>query len=914
MKDSRYIIGIDLGTTNIAVTFVDLKSENKTINLFKVPQLVAPGEIDELALFPSFCFFFDENLNKKEHMNPSWNSENFYTVGAYARDFGATIPNRFISSAKSWLCHSGVERREKILPWGGNIQEVMHSPLKVSSYYIDYIKNAWNHKYGNHKDSHGNPCVFEEQNVVLTIPASFDETARGLTIEAAKLSGCRHISLIEEPLAAFYSWLDINMASWQDNIAIGEKVLVIDVGGGTTDFSIIELNENGSLERTAAGNHLLLGGDNIDIAIARKIEEHWNKKLPNADWLTLCQKTRQAKEVLLNDLNLKSTDITLLSQGSSVIGNHKKYILKRSELEELLIEGFFPVINSDAPSPQRKKGIQKMGLPYETDPSVSAHLLHFLKYAQSISCNPTKDSDALFPDKVLFNGGTMIPKILRERIIRCIEGWFKDRKIEEFASRDLSLAVAFGASYFGRTKSYGGIKVKTASTRSYYLKVAEDSDKKNLAKVLCIMPRGSEENKLIRTPGEFLVETNRTVHFPLLSSSTRTKDKEGDFISDNEELSSVSSLFSMLKYGKNHEKTAIKVSIAAELTESGVLKIELDSETTSHKWPLKFDVRLISDEEQAPDSSKAITFETDIYDNANAVIKSYFDSKQTHKNLLKELEKITASSKDKWPIHFLRHLADTLLAIDYKTLKQPVIESKWLNLCGFSLRPGFGDPEDEIRLRKVWQMWQENPNNPNDTQTISEWWVFWRRIMPGFKSGHQLSMYQELSKELFPKNIYQQRIKLGEQPKAEMYKCLGALELLSEKQKKIIGNILIQRANKLQPYEYWVLSRLGSRKLFHAPTNAVLHTDTVEKWVLELLDDQSNRCSEKLFAVSRMASLTPDRALNLSSQTVHKAISFLKDSKAPTHWIKHLESVIEDDTQEQAKLLGDSIPFGLSIG
>lgn len=911
MKDSRYIIGIDLGTTNIAVTFVDLNSKNRPISLFKVPQLIAMGETDELALFPSFCFSFDEKLNKKEQMNPAWNSECLNTVGVYARDYGAAIPNRFISSAKSWLCHSGVERKERILPWGGNIPEVMHSPLEVTSFYLSYIRKAWNHKYGSQKDRYGNPCLFEEQNIIITIPASFDETARELTIEAAKLAGCKYINLLEEPLAAFYSWLDLNSETWRNQIAEGEKVLVVDVGGGTTDFSIIELNENGALERTAAGNHLLLGGDNIDIAIARKAEEKWKTELPHAEWLTLCQKTRQAKELLLNDLKLKSADITLLSQGSSIIGSLKKYTLERTEIEELLIKGFFPLIERDAPSPQKKKGIQKMGLPYETDPSIPAHLLQFLKYANTISAQSSNKGDALFPAKILFNGGTMIPIMLRDRIIKCIQGWFNGRKIEELNSRDLSLAVAYGASYFGRTKSHGGIKVKTASTRSYYLEVASEHNNKTRAKTLCIMPRGADENKVIRTPGVFTVETNRTVHFPLSSSSTRTLDKEGDFLAKSEELSSIASLFSMLRYGKNHEKTALKVSIASELTESGILKVELDSQNSSHKWPLKFDIRLIN-EENFISTAKTITFDTDIYDKANLLIKNYFDGISTDRNLFKGLEEITDTKKEEWPLPFLRTIADTLLGIDYRTLTTPSLKSRWLNLCGFALRPGFGDPEDELRLRKVWRFWSQNPNNSNDSQTVSEWWVFWRRIMSGLKSGHQLSMYQELAKELFPKNIYQQRIKLGEQPKAEMYRCLGSLELLPEKYKKNIGNILIQRAKKLEPFEYWVLARIGARKLFHAPVNNVLDSKTVDSWVSELLKD-SSLIQDKLFAISRMSSLTPDRAVNLPGQTVSKAISFLQKSKAPDHWIKHLETVIEDDAQEKAKLLGDSIPLGLSI-
>ena len=885
----------------------------KLSSLFKIPQIVAPGELEDLELFPSFCFFFDKKLNKEEMMNPAWNSKSPYTVGSYARDYGATVPNRFISSAKSWLCHSGVERKEKILPWGGNLEEVMHSPLSITSFYLSYIKKAWNHKYAHLKDSFGNLCLFEDQNIIITIPASFDETARELTIEAAKLAGCRQVNLIEEPLAAFYSWLDMNAESWQNQIQKDEKVLVIDIGGGTSDFSIIALNENGALERTAAGNHLLLGGDNIDIAIAKKIEEKWKTELSHGDWLTLCQKTRQAKELLLNQLELKSTDITLLSQGSSIIGNLRKYTLERSELEGLLIEGFFPFISSDSSSPLKKKGIQKMGLPYESDPSIPSHLLQFLKYAQSVSAKSTKETGILlFPNKVLFNGGTMIPKILRERIISSIQNWFDGKNIQELASRDLTLAVAYGASYYGRTKVHGGVKVKTAASKSYYLKVAH-ANKSGADKVICIMPRGADENLKVHTQGSFTVETNKTVHFPLFSSATRIGDKAGVFLEESEDISFVSSLFSILRYGTKQEKIPLKAGIVSELTESGVLKIEIESQTTSHKWPLKFDVRLINDEDTNALTENLVTFDHETVEKSKAFLKGYFSlDKSQNISIFKELEAITSATREKWPMHFLRSLADTLLDIDYKTLILADFESRWLNICGFVLRPGFGDPEDEIRLRKAWQLWPAGLNNPNDPQTVSEWWVFWRRIISGLKSGHQISIYNELSKHLLPKGIYQQRIKLGEQAKAEMFRCLGSLELISEKQKKFVGNILIERGKKLESYEYWVLARIGARKLFHASANCVIGAKTSELWISMLLKG-STPSQDKLFAISRMAALTPDRALNVSSETVLGAISFLRKAKAPVHWIKHLETVTTDDTQEKTKLLGDSIPLGITV-
>jgi molecular chaperone DnaK (HSP70) len=912
MYESKFIIGIDLGTTNIAVTYIDIEDQDRVIQQFDITQFSAPGEIAKSKLLPSFYFYPDSKITSKETMDLPWKKKTKYAVGIYAREYGSAIPNRFISSAKSWLCHVGVDRRSKILPWGGDIEDIKCSPLGITSYYLKHIKSAWNHEFGKIKDSSGSNCIIEDQQVVITIPASFDETARELTLESAKLAGYKNINLLEEPLAAFYSWLNSNDKNWKDYIAPGEKALVIDVGGGTCDLSVIEMTESGSLVRSVAGNHLLLGGDNIDIAIARKIEEFWKTKLIPGEWLTLCQKTRHSKEILLST-DKEETDIVLFAQGSSIIANMRKYSLKKKELEEMLLDGFFPVIDADSKGPSKKTAIQQMGLPYEHDPGLTKHILQFLKYAHKVSENPSSDNDILYPNKILFNGGTMIPGILRERVLKIIKNWFPKSDIEELDSIDLSLAVAYGASYYGRTRRGEGVKVKSGTSRSYYLQVANDSAD-NKGKLVCIMPRGIDENIQIVTPSKFNVEANQSVKFPLYNSSTRIGDKEGAVLDNEDEVSFLSALTSVLRYGKL-DKKKLKAELVSELTETGVLKIHINSLDTIHRWPLNFDVRLLTsdDNENAPTRSvvldESITKKAELY-----IIEAFSSGKTSMSSIIKELEKIIGLSKDKWPLQSLRSFADALLKIKYKSLSLPQKEARWLNLCGYCLRPGFGDPEDEIRLRKVWALWFSGMNNKNNSQIVAEWWVFWRRIISGLKSGHQRTVYQGLHINLYPKGKYQNKIKAGEQAKTEMWRCLGSLELLPNKIKLEIGNVLISRIKNLQGYEFWVLARLGARRLFHAKSNHVIQPNLISGWLAKLIAASKALVSQdRLFAVSRIAAMTGDRMIDVDSELQEASKEYLKKEKSPENWIAHLDGVKKDSIQEQAKMLGDSIPLGISI-
>lgn len=916
MHKSRFIIGIDLGTTNIAVTFVDTYEKERGIRLFRIPQFIAPGEVNESELLPSFCFFPDKKLLPDNSMNLPWMNKMDYAVGVYGRDYGSAIPNRFVSSVKSWLCHAGVNRKGKMLPWGSQLENILKSPVEITSYYLDHIRKSWDHKFSKIKDIDGNSCNLIDQQVVITVPASFDETARELTIESANKAGYKNICLLEEPLAAFYSWLDNNGADWEKIIHPGENILIIDVGGGTCDFSMIEMNNDGVLSRTATGSHLLLGGDNIDIAIARKIEQRWNIKLSSGEWLTLCQKTREAKEKILSS-DIDEIDVVLLSQGSSIVGNIKKHILKRSFLEELIIDGFFSKIPKNSDAPVKKSGIQTMGLPYEPDPILTKHLLHFLKYALKVSqINSTEiSSDSLLkPDKILFNGGTMIPEIVRKQIIDVVTDWFLDGKvIQELQSKDFSLAVAYGASYYARTKRGEGVKVKSGTALSYFLKVSSGSE--NSDNYVCVMPRGTDENARIVTPKNFKLGANKKVQFPLFSTATRLNDTTGSMLNTDEELSFVSSLQCVLRFGKTVEKE-IKAKIVSELTETGILKIWLESKESNHKWPLNFDIRLLSVEDSIDSSDNSIVLDAgQVSDVCKMITDTFNSNSDDYVSIIKRMEKSLELSKNKWPLHVLRSFADSLLSIPYETLIIPKKEAKWLNLCGFCLRPGFGDPEDELRLRKIWKLWFKGMNNPNNSQVVADRWVFWRRVVAGLKSGHQKSIYQALYKVISPKGVYANKIKSGIQPKTEMWRCMGSLELLPSAQKTTLGKLLTSRKTRLESFEYWVLARLGARHLFKAPTNHVLPAKTVINWLESLIDTNTPKgvLQDKLFTVFRLAALTGDRSIDIEPQILTKSLEFLKNNNAPAQWSNHLQNVKKESILEQSRILGDSMPLGLKI-
>src|SRR5579872_4249873 len=572
-------IGIDLGTTNSALAYIDSTDEADypTIHVLNVPQYVAPGRIESLRTLPSFLYLGDQE----------------YT-GVYAREQGAIVPTKSVNSAKSWLSNPAVDRTAKILPWDAQEGGRVLSPVEVSTRILKHLADAW-------QKQHGSPV--SEHNVVLTVPASFDEEARELTVIAARDAGIEKLTLLEEPAAAFYSWIAHNLAQSRKKLFDGQTVLVCDVGGGTSDFSLIKVSREGDMvnfTRTAVGKHLLLGGDNLDLTLAWLVETKLNVPLSIRQRSGLRRQCSAAKEKLLNDPTLKSVEITVLGTGSALIGKSLKSEILREEALELALEGFLPFTErGELPKDEKRSLFRELGLPYVSDPAVTRHLNQFLE--------PTGQA----PDAILFNGGFFIPTILQERVADVVGRWY-DKRPEILENTELDLAVARGAAYYSYVRATGsGVLVRGGLPRTYYIGLGEPREGKFPA--VCLVPRGAEEGNAIEIDNDALqLVANRPVSFRLYSSLTRSDDKLGDvldFAAGDPDLHMHAPLHAVIRFGKKAEERLIPVKLGARLTEIGTLETWCESKISDNRWRLQFELRKQAAKQPAERKAAAVVSE-----------------------------------------------------------------------------------------------------------------------------------------------------------------------------------------------------------------------------------------------------------------------------------------------------------------
>ena len=628
LDDQRYIIGIDLGTTNSAAAYVDLQAQeggDKRIKLFPIPQMTGPGEVSRLPVLPSFLYIPGDYDISKESLSDDWTGDDHTFAGAFARDHGAKVPARLVSSAKSWLCHANADRKAPILPWGTSAEVQKVSPVYATAAYLKHIRRAWNQAHRQEE------AWLQDQVVIITVPASFDEVARELTLEASAMAGMGPVILLEEPLAAFYSWLMANERQWDQFVKPNELVLVCDVGGGTTDFTLIYLREvdDGSprFERIAVGDHLILGGDNIDLALARHIELQFSHKQHSAGgdrWKNLCHQSRQAKEALLEG-KAESSKITLMGTGSQLIAGTLAATLKREDATRLVLDGFFPLA---AAGPQicgsQRKGITEFGLPYEQEPAVTRQLGWFLEqHRQDVANLLNKERPE--PDVILFNGGSLKPAVIQERIRDAVRHWFgqPDEQLPRVLQNpDLDLAVALGAAYYGLVKLGHGVRVGSGSPRAYYLGVAKKSDEHGRAEpnqALCIVERGLEEGSDIEMQSHrFEVLANQPVSFEIYSSSYRSGDRCGDLVTVDDTLTALPPIQTVIQYGKKGAQTQIPIHIAARYTELGTLALWCQSLISSHRWQLQFHLRSLATAAEVADQE---IFDAEVVNDMRAMVR-----------------------------------------------------------------------------------------------------------------------------------------------------------------------------------------------------------------------------------------------------------------------------------------------------
>ena len=612
----RYIVGIDLGTTNSSVSFIDLSAcpGSGQIDTFEVPQFTGPGEISDLNILPSFLYLPGEHEIRKRTLCLPWQSDINSFAGAFAREQGAKVPKRVVSSAKSWLCHGKVDREAPILPWGADEEVGKLSPVEATSAYLRHIKEAWNHK------AEGDEGLYlEYQTVVITVPASFDEVARELTLKAASRVGIGNVVLLEEPLAAFYNWLVKHEQKWDRLVQPGELLLVCDVGGGTTDFTLITLREANSdpvFERIAVGDHLILGGDNMDLALARRLERRLKTKqkgpLNTHRWQALCHQCRQAKEEILSDL-ANSKIITLVGEGRRVIADTISARLTRKEIEETILDGFFPLIGpGDTLAERPRPGITELGLPYAQDPAITRHLVRFLEQHRN-DVIQMLGKETPQPDLILFNGAALKPARIQARIREAVRRWFKekDRALPRvLASPDLDLAVALGASCYGLAKRGYGVRVRSGSARAYYLGifVGVSAPERKVAhsrapeKAICLVERGMPEGtKNELNNKSFYVLANQPVRFYLYSSNFRAGDRVGDVIKVDDSLIPLPPLQTVIKFGRKQKGVSVPVKVEAWYMEVGTLALWCQSTRSIHRWRFQFQLREADQTAPVPD-------------------------------------------------------------------------------------------------------------------------------------------------------------------------------------------------------------------------------------------------------------------------------------------------------------------------
>jgi molecular chaperone DnaK (HSP70) len=578
------VVGIDLGTTNCAVARYEIAPAAVGATI-AISQLTSPGTLENRALLPSFLYLPQPDEFAEGTLALPWDPDGDSIIGEFARAHGVKVPTRLVASAKSWLSYSGVDRSSQILPWGAPPEIRKVSPVDVSARYLKHIAGALLH------------ANVEYSEVILTVPASFDAAARELTIEAAQAAKLRNVILLEEPQAALYAWLEKSGDSFRKQVELGDVILVVDVGGGTTDLSLIRVTEeNGDLQltRMAVGDHILLGGDNMDLTLAHNLAR--DRKLDAWQFASLTYGCRQAKEQLFADPKLKKAPISVVSRGSALVGGTLKFELTREDLTRILIDGFIPHVGvAETPQSARRTGLTQVALPYAQDPAITRHLAAFLTRQSRIA----EGRSFVHPTAILFNGGVFKADVLKTRVVEVVNEWLASdggSPVKELESDDLDLAVARGAAYYGWVRHGHGIRIRGGTARAYYVGVETAMPAvpgfEPPVRAVCVAPFGMEEGTHADIPPqEFALVVGEPTVFRFFASSVRRDDHVGDIIEDaarSDELEEVAPIETSLK---GEAGRLVPVNLQAAVTEVGTLELRCLEKDGSGRWNLELNVR-----------------------------------------------------------------------------------------------------------------------------------------------------------------------------------------------------------------------------------------------------------------------------------------------------------------------------------
>ena len=920
-QSQHYIVGIDLGTTHTVVAYASTEKNNQTIELLAIEQLVAPGQVAARPLLPSVRYHpAPEELSAADIAFPSYGadsqlSESLVVIGEAARLLGAKTKGRFVTSAKSWLSHPSVDHNAAILPWGSSDEVSKVSPIDASASYLAHIRTVWRHKFPE--------APLEEQDLVITVPASFDEAARSLTLEAAKIAGLPQVRLLEEPQAVCYDWLRLHTSTLKQALTDVHLLLVCDVGGGTTDLTLIKVEageHEPKLTRIGVGDHLMLGGDNIDLALAHLVESRLgdqNKRLSAADLSQLLEQCRIAKEQLLAKDAPEQVSVTLLGGGSKLIGGSRSVVLTRDEVHTLALDGFFPLSSIDDLPDRKRSGMVEFGLPYAAEPAISKHIAGFLKLHATASTEALKGQGRV-PDALLLNGGVFRSQPITERLLSLLNSW-STQPPKLLENKHPELSVAYGAVSYAMARRDKKLKIGGGSARSYFLLV--DTEHSTEQQGICILPRGSEEgDEVILKDRHFALRLGVPVRFHLASTTGDAEFKPGDIVDITDHFYSLPPLAVAFEGDPSRPNAEAIVQLAVTQTEIGTLKIECVAvENKDQRWNVEFQIRK---KRGGLTTSVEATLPAQ-FDSAVEKMQTIFGSKSKHvepnaiKNLRADLEKQLGMARSEWETPLLRALFTALLESARYNRRSEHHERVWLSLVGFCLRPGFGYPLDDWRVEQLWKQYPQGIQFVNETQNWTEWWTLWRRIAGGLSIEAQEQIFTDISKYLNPAAARQPGV--AKQIKTRGYDDIVRLAAVMERlpvDKKIqLGDWLLKRLQKAsEPSQtWWAVGRIGARLPFHGSRHNVIPAEIVSVWLQQILAEDWKKNLHAAFAATLIARMSGDRDQDIEDTLREQIVAKLKLSKAPVSWIEMVEHFKELDEREEKQMFGEALPPGLKL-
>jgi len=949
-----YVIGIDLGTSHTVVAYAPLTAAGDEIALLTIPQRSSAGEVQAQTLLPSVRYQAAAGELGDAWQQP-WppqgaSDEAPAVVGRWARDLGTAVPSRLVASAKSWLSHPGVDRSAAILPWGAGDEVAKISPLAASASYLAHVKAAWEQAHPQ--------APLSAQIVVLTVPASFDEGARALTLEAAQRAGLPQVHLLEEPKAAFHDWLVLQGEQLAARLADSRLVLVVDVGGGTTDLTLIQVEpaaDGGlpSLTRTAVGEHLMLGGDNMDLALAHQLEPQFapeGQRLPAARFAQLVQRCRMAKEQLLAADAPEQIAVTLLGGGSRLLAQSKTASLSRVQVQQWVVEGFLPLAERSAVPSKRQGALRGFGLPYPADAAITRHLAQFL--AQHAG---NGGAQAL-PDTVLLNGGVFHAHAVVERLTQQLSAW-RGTPVRVLHNPHPDWAVARGAAAYGLTRFAPEAEPAAAlpattdaaappvaslrsrlpqigggSARSYWLLLP--GAKGAAPQGLCLLPRGTQEGvRMVLSGRRFALKLGQAVRFDLLANSLPSQPAQAGQLAplQGDGWVELPPLATVLPAPEGQQQAQIEVQLQASMTEVGTLEVRCVAvDDPSQSWLLPLSLRgtvQAADDSEATADSAGEAHASARREQAIAQIDRIFgnqaqavDAKEV-RQLRQVLERLLGP-RNSWDLALLRAMFDALLARAKRRRRTPEHERAWLNLAGWCLRPGLGAQLDAWRVEQVWALYPQGLGHGKEPGNWTEWWVFWRRVAAGLNEAQQMELLEDVAGHM-QKAVQQTARKRadGSGGKSshgsydDMLRLFAAMEAVPWQYRQEMGQWMLQRLKREGEtvQTWWAIGRLAARQPMAANAHLVMPPNAAQEFVQATLAQDWRRNETAMFAALQMARMTGDRARDLPDALRSAVLDKMRSSGAPERWIAMVRQVVEMDAEDQQRSLGDSLPPGLAL-